>query len=75
MRLKFKILDGFGRESEVSGEASFNLSYRNENLRVDYLYRSLDKEGPVTVLASGEDQEIGDFEKILLEENKKRSAP
>lgn len=61
---------GVGRNEPP--ETSLNLSWlARENIRIDYLYRSLDIEGPITVLATGEEEKIGDFERIILEEDKK----
>ena len=65
-------IDGHGISPNDGREITIDFVYEKSGLRIDFLYRSKDKNGPVTVLASGEEKDISEFERVILEENKRR---
>jgi len=65
-KLGARDIDGSGRQ-----DPEFSLILTT-GVRVDFLYRSLDQKGPITVLASGSEENIGELEKVINEEVKIR---
>ena len=70
--LKF---DGHGTDpANDSREFTLDTVWKKDNIRIDFLYRSKDNHGPITIIASGEINEISDFERVNLEENKRLTS-
>ena len=64
-------IDQYGKSSPPENSMNMAWSIKSTGLRIDYLVRSLDKEGPITVLGSGDNEKLGEFERFLLKEHQK----
>ncbi len=58
---------------ETTGEKILHSSYFHSEtgLRIDYLFNERDREGPITVIATGTGDKISLFERTVLDESEK----
>lgn len=65
--------DLISRSSKEYGELALDAAWKikHTGIRVDLSYRALDEEGPVTVLVTGKQERISEFENAVLKEHQK----